>query len=58
MNGILPTENNHLPETSLAETVDGGRRGRVQSAWTLGDHLGAWGVRLNIGRRRYRGTPG
>ena len=36
----------------------GGQLGLAKPEWTLGDHLGAIGVRLNIGRMSYRVTPG
>ncbi len=33
-------------------------REQVSAEWGLGDYLGAIGVRLNVGRMRYRMTPG
>jgi acetyl-CoA decarbonylase/synthase complex subunit gamma len=57
MNSPLQAKSCAQPGTgSLA--VTGGYLGHTASAWTLGDHLGAIGVRLNIGRMGYRVTPG
>lgn len=55
MNRISQTDKSSLPGLRLAQ-VDGG--GHVGHEWTIGDYLGAIGVRLSIRRMRYVVTPG
>lgn len=42
----------------MVPSAIGDQLGHVVSAWSLRDQLGAVGVRLNIGRMRYRVPPG
>ena len=58
MNSPCSTQTCSLPDTDLGSAAGAAKLGRTASAWTLGDHLGAIGVRLNIGRMGYRVTPG
>ena len=58
MNNPCSTGKCARPDLAVTPSSNGGPLGRVVSAWTLGDQLGAIGVRLNIGRMRYRVAPG
>lgn len=58
MNSPVQTTTGSLPDTGVMPGAGGDRLGHVDAAWTIGDYLGAIGVRLNIGRMRYRVTPG
>ena len=58
MSDLLQTESGPSPDAGLAPVDGGGFVGHVGPEWTIGDYLGAIGVRLNIRRMRYAVTPG
>jgi len=55
MNSSLQTANISFPDAGMVP-MDG--VGHAGPKWTIGDYLGAIGVRLNIRRMRYAITPG
>ena len=58
MNSPCPKEKCALPDTALVSASNCGHLGHVISTWSMGDYLGAIGVRLNFRRMQYRVTPG
>ena len=58
MNNALQANICSQPDPGAVSVASGGYLGHSDSAWTLTDHLGAIGVRRNIGRMRYRVIPG
>ena len=58
MIGITQTDSSTSPCSRLANVDGEGYVGHAVPEWTLGDHLGAVGVRLGIRRKRYIVTPG
>ena len=55
MNSAIQTKKNSSSDSGW---VPGHGVGHTMSAWTIGDYLGAIGVRLNIRRMCYAITPG
>jgi hypothetical protein len=55
---ISQTDNSASPDSRLTQMDGGGHVGHAEPEWTVGDYLGAIGVRLGIRRMRYGVTPG